>query len=214
MKSSSKTTTIFAIVGAITCFYAVFSQYIIRLYVYQAPVWQLTINHFSFFTILTNLLVGVFFTSQIFSSNNKWNQFFSTPSIATSIVVYISLVGLIFNLLLRKIYHPSGLEGLNNNLLHFFIPLACIFCWYKYIPKERIKYKSISYWIIYPLCYVVYILVKGYFMHFYQYPFFDVDKLGYEKVLLMALCQLVVLTIMSAIYIWMNNKIVIKRSTN
>ncbi|MEI6312437.1 MAG: Pr6Pr family membrane protein [Bacteroidota bacterium] len=214
MKSATKSTTIFATLGAFTCFYAVFSQYIIRLYNYDTPVWQLTLNHFSFFTILTNLLVGIFFTSQIFSSNNKWNQFFSNPNIATSITVYISLVGLIFNLLLRKTYHPSGIEGVNNNLLHVIIPLATIYYWYMCIRKERIKYESIYYWIIYPLCYVVYILVKGYFMHFYQYPFFDVDKLGYEKVILMALCQLVVLSIMSAIYIWINNRIATKMNVD
>ena len=195
-----------ALIGAFLCFFAVFSQFIIRLLNLDIPWYVLTINHFSYFTILTNLLVGVFFIAQLVNEHNKFRMFFSSTKTTIAICVYIFLVGLIFNLMLRKIYHPSGWEGVNNNLLHVFIPIFMIvYAWY-FTSKEKLAYLNIAYWTIYPTVYVVYLLVKGYFMHFYQYPFFNLDELGYEKVLIQAVILLIVLVILSFAFIFINNK--------
>ncbi len=195
-----------AFIGAFLCFYAVFSQFFIRLYNIEIPWYILAINHFSYFTILTNLLVGVFFTTQLLSEQNTLRQYFSNNKVVVAICAYIFLVGLIFNIMLRKLYHPSGWEGVNNNLLHVFIPLFMIVYTWIFNKKEKLSYINIAYWSIYPTVYVIYILVKGYFMHFYQYPFFNVDELGYEKVLLQAVYLLIVFVILSFVFIFMNNK--------
>ncbi len=178
---------IIEIIGTILCFYSVFCQYIIRLNISDLSAGMVTLNHFSFFTILTNLLVGVFFISQLLPKENKLHLFFASHKTALATTIYIFMVGLLFNILLRKIYHPSGIEGINNNLLHVFIPLLVQIYWILFIQKKHIQYFDIAYWLVYPILYFTYLLFKGHFTHFYQYPFFNVDELGYSRVLLHSL---------------------------
>jgi hypothetical protein len=45
-----------------------------------------------------------------------------------------------------------------------------------------LKWKDAFPWLWYPLIYCFYTLIRGSFADFYPYPFMDVLKLGYSKV--------------------------------
>jgi hypothetical protein len=64
------------------------------------------------------------------------------------------------------------------------IPVYFVLFWIFFVPKIGFSWKSISPWLIYPALYAVYILIRGAIIHHYPYPFIDVTKLGYPRVIL------------------------------
>jgi len=76
------------------------------------------------------------------------------------------------------------LQLIVDELLHSVIPGLFIIYWLVCIPKGKLKGKNVLPWLIYPMVYFIYILFRGAWSGFYPYPFLDVVKLGYNKVVL------------------------------
>jgi hypothetical protein len=167
---------LFALVG----WFAIITQYYLMVKNSQIPFAETTIRFFSYFTILTNLIVAVYFTFQTFSSFSKIKK----SGILTAITIYILIVGLIYQIILRSTWNPTGLQRIVDELLHTIIPLLVLFYWYKYENKSNLNYGQIPSWTIYPLLYLFYILIRGHFSDFYPYPFVNVTDLGYSTVLI------------------------------
>ena len=69
-----------------------------------------------------------------------------------------------------------------DELLHSIIPVLFIIYWIVFKAKSKLRFASAFPWLLYPLVYVIYILIRGSFSGFFPYPFVDVGKLGYPKV--------------------------------
>ncbi len=69
---------------------------------------RLMANYFSFFTILTNLLVAVGLTLSLATPHSRLGRLFSRPVVASGTAVYIAIVGVTYSLLLRSLWNPSG----------------------------------------------------------------------------------------------------------
>jgi hypothetical protein len=74
------------------------------------------------------------------------------------------------------------MQRLVDELLHTIIPIGFIIFWIKFVPKQNINWKDIFPWLIYPLLYIVYTLLRGSSAKWYPYPFVDVMALGYNSV--------------------------------
>ncbi|KIC64162.1 Pr6Pr family membrane protein [Chryseobacterium taiwanense] len=165
---------IFALIG----WFAVITQYYLMVKGNQISFTEATIRFFSYFTILTNLIVAVYFTFQAFSSFSIIKK----SGILTAITIYILIVGSIYQIILRSTWNPTGLQRLVDELLHTIIPILVLIYWYKFENKRDLSYKQIPSWTIYPLLYLFYILIRGHFSDFYPYPFVNVTDLGYSQV--------------------------------
>ena len=91
---------IYAAVGALLGWFALALQ--LYLMLVQAPGLAMlgtVITYFSFFTILTNLLIALVFTAVAFGPENGWGQWFRSPSVQAGTAVYIAIVGIIYQLL-------------------------------------------------------------------------------------------------------------------
>ena len=141
------------------------------------------VRYFSFYTILTNILVGVMVTILYFTkSTEDRNSFFHKPGVQTAIAMHITIVGLIYNLLLRGLWTEGGLQSVINDVLHSLLPLLTIIFWWLYTDARRIKYSAIFAWLIYPLLYTLYTFIRGTFAGWYPYPFMNVTEFGYQQV--------------------------------
>jgi hypothetical protein len=149
-----------------------------------ASIAETVIRYFSFFTILTNILVALSFSAMFLKGTGNNNNFFTRPKNLTAIAVYITIVGLIYNIILRFLWAPQGLAKLADELLHSVIPVLYIIFWLVFVPKQQINWRNILPWMGYPLIYLTYTLLRGPLAQWYPYPFVDVIKLGYNKVLL------------------------------
>jgi hypothetical protein len=90
-----------ALIFALITWFAVIVQFYLMMDNRVTPGPETIIRFFSFFTILTNSLVAVYFTVQIQAKNQKgfWHQ----PGTLTAITVYILVVGLVYQLVLRQL---------------------------------------------------------------------------------------------------------------
>lgn len=187
---------IFAIIG----WFAVIGQFILMMENRVAPILETCIRFFSFFTILTNGLVAIYFTLSYFNNRNKLIAI-KEPGTLTAMTVYITVVGLVYQVVLRQLWQPQGLQWVVNELLHTLIPILVILFWYLYENKSPIKYTAILKWLIYPLIYLIYILIRGRYSGFYPYPFVDVSQLGLSKVLINSAVLMVIFAGLSALFI-------------
>lgn len=170
--------------------FAVITQLILMMQNRTSPVAETIIRFFSFFTILTNTLAAVYFTGQIISIKQT-----NRPGVLSALTVYIFMVGIVYQVLLRHIWQPQGMQMIIDELLHTINPLLVIFYWYKYEQRSLVFYSSIKTWLIYPVVYLVYVIIRGGLSGFYPYPFINVTQLGLAKSLtnslLLSICFIV-----------------------
>ncbi|MES2734172.1 MAG: Pr6Pr family membrane protein [Bacteroidota bacterium] len=183
-KQPDKGRQIYAALVAILGWLAVALQFYLIIDNRATTVPETVIRFFSFFTILTNILVAWCFTNQWLKANEDGTRFFARPTTLTAVTVYITLVGLVYNLLLRFLWHPQGLQRIVDELLHSVIPVLVVLYWGIFVPKSDLKWKDTFSWLLYPLVYSLYIVIRGAWSGFYPYPFIDVTKLGYSSALL------------------------------
>lgn len=197
----------FSLVIGVTALLSVGIQFYLMIENRVSSIPETIIRFFSFFTILTNLLVGVFFT--VFYKNKIKNTFSTLikPKNLTAVTIYITIVGLVYQFALRHVWEPIGLQKIIDELLHSIIPVLVILFWYFYENKKEIQYKSILLWLTYPIVYLVYILIRGFFSNFYPYPFVDVANLGFQKVMFNSTILLLLFAFIAAIFIKIGHKI-------
>ena len=81
-----------------------------------------TINFFSYFTILTNILAALAMTLPVIAPDSSAGAYFARPSVRTALATYIIVVGITYHLILRHEWNPEGLTVAmslpNSNLSH------------------------------------------------------------------------------------------------
>ncbi len=138
------------------------------------------INHFSYFTIETNLLVALALT--IFCARPQAERFLTRPSVKSALVVYIIIVGVVYAVLLRNLWHPQGVQLLADVVLHDAIPVLYPLYWLVFLPKGSLRWTAPAWWLAYPVLYFLYTMLRGEAFGTYPYPFFDVARLGFARV--------------------------------
>ncbi|MBL0881839.1 MAG: Pr6Pr family membrane protein [Chitinophagaceae bacterium] len=147
----------------------------------EVSILDTIIQFFSYFTILTNSLVAIYFTSLWFLPRTKLGLFFKKFTTTTAITVYILVVGIIYNVLLRNIWPVSGWGKVADELLHTCIPIYFLIYWLFFTENEKLKWSDALSWLYYPLAYFTYTLIRGEITHTYPYPFINVNKFGYQQ---------------------------------
>jgi hypothetical protein len=143
-----------------------------------------TINFFSFFTIQCNLLIAISLTVTLFIPLSKPGTFFSKLSVQSAIALYIFIVALVYNIVLRGLFVLTGWHWFVDNMLHVVIPVLYIAFWLVYRSSGKLKWTDGIYWIAYPLVYLLYSLFRGSMVEWYPYPFLHAGNLGYPTVLI------------------------------
>lgn len=149
---------------------------------FQLYLTESTANFFSYFTILCNLLIAVSLTASLFFPKSTVGVFFSKLSVQTPIALYIFIVSVVYNLVLRGILILSGWNLVLDNMLHVIIPILYIIFWIFFRTKGSLKWQDGIYWIVFPFLYLVYSLIRGSIVNWYPYPFLNAAKFGYAKV--------------------------------
>ena len=139
------------------------------------------VSYFSYFTIITNTLAATVLTYAADTRPSRGRAFFLQPWVASGIAVSIIVVGAAYSLLLRQLWQPEGLQWLANEVLHDVMPVLYALYWWFYVPKGVLRWSHVGLWMLYPLVYFAYILLRGHLLGVYPYPFVDVEKLGYAQ---------------------------------
>jgi hypothetical protein len=143
--------------------------------------------YFAFFTILTNLLVAVALSVPLAAPESRAGRFFSAPETVAGVAVNIALVGVAYNLLLRHLWNPQGLQLLGDVLLHDVVPLVFVAYAWLLGADAGARFAARVRWAAWPAAYFAYVLARGAASGFYPYPFLNVTNLGLSRVLFNAL---------------------------
>lgn len=188
----------FAFTGAVIGWFAIVLQLYLIIENRVLSLSATLVQFFSFFTILTNILVAVSFS---FLISRGANTFFKRPAVLTAVAVYILVVGVVYNLVLRQLWSPQGWQRVADELLHSVVPVFYLLFWVVFVNKNSLSYRDIRGWLLYPLIYLVYILCRGALTGLYPYPFVDAANIGYAKTFLNSGVVCVCFVLLSALFV-------------
>ncbi len=134
------------------------------------------VQFFSYFTILSNILVVLSYLGP------RRGGFFARPSVQSAIALYITAVGLVYVVVLRPLWSPEGWALVADAALHYAAPLLYFIYWLAFVPSDKIRYSAVGRWLVFPILFCVYAVVRGALSGLYPYPFLEADKIGYVRV--------------------------------
>ncbi|WP_417785404.1 Pr6Pr family membrane protein [Tenacibaculum sp.] len=191
------------IIGSCITWFAVITQFVLMILNRQTDIPETIIRFFSFFTILTNTLVALYFTNKI----TKNLSIFNKKGALTAITSFILIVGLVYQIILRATWNPTGLQLIVDELLHTLIPFYMLIYWLLYAEPSNFKLKPILPWLAYPIIYIVCIMLRGEFSGFYPYPFLNVSKIGFQQSIINISIILIVSLILMSFLIFVGKKL-------
>ena len=154
--------------------------------------------YLSYFTILTNILVALTLSVPLAAPKGALGRFFARPGVATAVATAITVVGLAYFFLLRRIWDPQGWALVADVALHYVVPVLFLLYWGLAVPKGGLRFADIPKWLLYPLGYMVYVLIRGALTGLYPYYFIDASVLGYGAAFVNALGVLVGFVVVAA----------------
>lgn len=135
--------------------------------------------YLGYFTVLSNLFVALVATRAAFAVEGGRELQWRGCAVASIVVV-----GLGYHLLLRHVWDPQGWQEVADIALHYAVPLAALAWWLALPPRAPIAASAPLRWLLWPVAYGIYALVRGALVGSYPYYFIDVGLLGLPRVLL------------------------------
>jgi hypothetical protein len=99
-------------------------------------------------------------------------------------VVLIAVVAIVHFLFLRPLLELHGWDLVADKLLHMVVPAVALIGWLVFGPRGRTALSDVGLFLVVPVGWLVYTLVRGELVDWYPYPFIDVNEHGYGVVLL------------------------------
>ncbi|EIM72951.1 hypothetical protein A33O_17409 [Nitratireductor aquibiodomus RA22] len=137
------------------------------------------IHYFSYFTILTNILV-VFVHLAALSGAPR---FFGQAWVRAGVAVSILLVTIVYWQLLSALWQPEGLLLICDIALHYIAPAIYLVWWLTGGTDGSLSWRHLPLWLAYPLIYVAYVLVRAPIAGEVPYYFLDTGLNGWPSVL-------------------------------
>ena len=136
-------------------------------------------NFFSFFTIQSNILAALILLASsalalgVRVTPDRWDL------VRGAAVAYMATTGVVYDALLADIQADLQLtEPWVDWVLHRLMPVVMALDWLIAPPSRRLAFRECLWWMIYPLAYLAYSLIRGPNVDWYPYPFLDPDEVG------------------------------------
>ena len=117
------------------------------------------VNFFSYFTILTNLFVAIVLVVSAINLIRRKPPTETDDIIRGSATGSIAIVGIVFGLLLSQM--DSGMIPWTNFVAHYLMPVIMVLDWLIQPPKATLVPRHIWFWVVYPIAYLGYSLIRG-----------------------------------------------------
>jgi hypothetical protein len=131
-------------------------------------------DYFSYFTVLSNLFAaGILLHGALRPAPARSRK---VEMLRGAAVVYILTTGIVYLLLLsgRAPTYPWV-----NAILHYLMPLAVTLDWLLDPPRVRLDpARTVMLWMVFPVLYIVYTLVRGAIVDWYPYLFVNPHRSG------------------------------------
>jgi hypothetical protein len=135
------------------------------------------VNFFSFFTIVSNIFGAAVLLGVTFGM--PWDPHVRDV-LRGAATLALAIVGVVFALLLSNL--DSQVIPWVNTVVHEVMPIGIVLDWCINPPRTAISRRDAAAWLVLPAAYLVYTLARGAAVHWYPYPFLNVDTIGYAGV--------------------------------
>jgi hypothetical protein len=164
------------------------------------------LNLFAFFTIQSNIVVGVtsflLATKQRINSNIFWG--FRLSGLAAIIITFI-----VQHWLLSGRTAP-GWPQVSDTIIHTIVPIMALLGWIIFGPRGHVSKRIIAISTLFPLAWLGFTFVRGGIIHWYPYEFIDVVKQGYPKTLLYVTAITAMFLVIASLASWLDSKLLSK----
>ena len=139
------------------------------------------LNTFAFFTIQSNVLIGVACVLLALRLDQ--------PSIWFAVLRFAGLVGItmtfiVFHVVLSRLLDLDSWAQVANQFQHTVVPILSITGWLAFGPRRLVSVRVVWLSVIFPAAYMVFTMIRGPLAsNWYPYPFTDVHALGYPRVI-------------------------------
>ncbi len=170
---------------------------------------SLIVNFFSYFTILTNLFITIWFAlafrSRQMGQTSWWGD---QPEIKGALMVAGSVTILVYWTLLVDIPIPTVTGEIANFLLHLLVPLGLLIDWLIVgDPMTKSYRKMLIAWLIFPLVFVIYTEVRSPFAQWYPYFFLDPQAVGgVGKLVISIIGMMLLFLVVASLIFWLYRK--------
>ncbi len=133
------------------------------------------VNFFSYFTNLSNLFAaGVLLVCALRPAAAQTGRYDRLRAVSA---VNMAVVGIVFAALLRNVDLGALLPWVNF-VLHYLMPCVVVLDWLLQPPSTKLGTRQLVLIQVFPLLYLVYVLVRGSSTGWYPYPFLNPANVG------------------------------------
>lgn len=133
-----------------------------------AIVWDLA----RYFTILTNTLMALAMTASALQWRRGGHRF------QGAVALYAALLCLLYHFLLGGAHGPLSWWLVIDLAHHYVLPAAVVLFWLAFESRQALAWGDVLRWLLYPLAYIVYMLIRGRWTGHYPYTILDPHRIG------------------------------------
>lgn len=133
-----------------------------------------------YFTIQSNFIVIIYFLMFL---TDEYHESILFKRFLGGVVIYIMITFIVWAISLESLYEMDNIEIFGNAFLHYATPLIVFGFLIKYRNDYDYDFKDIWLWLVYPISYLVFLIIHGVITGNYLYPFFQVGRVGVEGLL-------------------------------
>lgn len=151
---------------------------------WDSPTFELA-NFFSYFTVVSNLYAAVVLVVGGWLAVPERPLSHRFEMWRGAAVLYMGMTGVVYAVLLSGVDVQT--DAYTNWVMHRIMPLVVVADWVYRHPRVHLDLRSTLVWLVLPLLYLPYTLIRGAIVDWYPYPFVDPTRDGgYVRVALMS----------------------------
>jgi len=161
-------------------------------------------NFFSYFTNISNIMGVVVFVVgglALLRGRTSVNDYLRGAA-----CLYLMVTGAVYWTLLANTITPVVIPW-TNNVVHGVMPAAIVVDWLIAPPRRPLRLSRAVYWLVWPLVYLAYSLVRGPIVGWYPYPFLDPRNRGYVHVAVMSVVVTLIFLLFTALLVVVGNRL-------
>ncbi|MER5866433.1 Pr6Pr family membrane protein [Kitasatospora sp. NPDC002040] len=168
-------------------------------------------NFFSYFTNLSNMAAVVVLL--VGGTLGLLGRGRVPDLVRGGVVLYMTITGLVYAVALSG-YDLGPLLPWVNTVVHRLLPLVLLADWLADPPRRPISRQRALSWLLFPLLYLSYTLIRGAVVDWYPYPFLDPRHPdGYGRVGVACLLVTLAFAGVGAALVWAGNRLGASRGT-
>lgn len=154
---------------------------------------------FTFFTILTNLMLVLIYLSELRPRRSL--GWWRTPVTRGMMAAVMVLVCLFYHFLLANTWNPQGWAQVADISLHYVTPIFYVAWWVLFQWHGKLKFSHIPVMLLPSTFWLIWAMARGAVLNEYPYPILEAHKLGYGPVTINILIVLAGVTILCAVIV-------------